>query len=256
MSLCWASYSSSTAFSLIFLLWSFETPQSPHPTLLVAGYLLIFANHSFTMSTKTTLMSMPHEVLLIILTFYFRDTIIRVCSKRNRHSKRTNAKISFPACMSVLLVNKMLHQIGLPCHYGNTTLWSDTIFSSGAVVNMSWVYQQMTWENYKCISGSPEFASRLLFTATRGSLSIQHLREVDIHHKSVIYRTQIQNSWQTTRHEIPPNYGHKITNLMNEELANMCRINNIRLRNLITITVREMRWLGDIPERVSFHSKW
>lgn len=136
------------------------------------------------MPTRLSIMDMPHEILLMILTFYFSNTAIQVrrLERPTRRSGFTNANQQLPACMALLLVNKVMSRLGRPCQYENTTVWSDAIFAGEKPLVMSWAYQKMPWRAYKHIAGSRWFSYRFEHAARRGMLPVHHLREIDLHY--------------------------------------------------------------------------
>lgn len=137
------------------------------------------------MPDKPYLMSMPHEILLLILSFYFSDTVIAVreLERLTRRSAATAKKQSFPVSMAALLVNKVLFRLGLPCLYENSTIWTGRIFVTEGPLGMSWAYQQTPWRNFKHIAGPRSFSINLERASRRGMLPVQHLREINLHYK-------------------------------------------------------------------------
>lgn len=136
------------------------------------------------MSNDLTFMGMPQEILLLILTLFFSDSVVntRKPIRRSIRNKPIDPK-PLPSCLAVLLVNKVLNQIGFQCFHKFTIVWSETIFSKMWEPTFSWVYHQVPWNRIRYISGGYVFAESLNRALEEESIRINHLQEIAIRYK-------------------------------------------------------------------------
>lgn len=141
------------------------------------------------MSTDLTLMGMPQEIILLILTLFFSTNPVKTSSllRRSARNKPAGAKQQIPTCLAVLLVNKALYQIGWQCFHEFTTVWSDTIFKREWDPALSWVYYQVPWNRIRYVSGSFDLADNMNLALEAGLLRINHLREICISYRLVVF---------------------------------------------------------------------
>lgn len=146
------------------------------------------------MSTQSSLMYLPQEVLVMILNIYFSNTTIKIrrCLRRSRRNASNDCQPSSLACkcMNVLLVNKALRTVAMPCFYNNVTVWSNAMFNEQQPYSLSWINAEVPWSQITSVSGNQLFANLFRDVLVHREIPIPRLRNINVHNTLVIHQAR------------------------------------------------------------------
>lgn len=135
------------------------------------------------MSAHLTLMTVPQEILLMILTRHFSSNVVKIRedARRSRRLNLTELQRKLPACMEILLVNRALYKIGSQAFYNNVTIWCDSIFDSHFCrYILGPMACQVPWNRIRCIAGDRQFGEYLARLQNRAIPYTQYFRDITV----------------------------------------------------------------------------
>lgn len=158
--------------------------------------LRLCQNSHVDMAKELSLMDMPQEVLLVILKEHFCHSTYSIKSLHRRSPRNNPARTprrrdvqGGASCTSILLVNKLLLRIGIPCFYNFAEFECSQMFQDTRKLRLNWTYSQLPWNQIKHISGDSIFAQYLVIACRKGLLSVGSLRNVNIHSEFVVLQS-------------------------------------------------------------------
>lgn len=139
-------------------------------------------------------MDMPQEVLVMILNIHFSNTTVKIrrCLRRSRRDASNNSQPASLACkcMNILLVNKPLRAIGMPCFYNNVTVWSNAMFNELQPYTLSWINSKVPWSQITSVSGNQLFGNLFRDVLVHRSIPLSRLRNINVHNTLVVHQAK------------------------------------------------------------------
>lgn len=135
------------------------------------------------MATKLTLMSIPQEILLMILKEHFSSSVVEIPllpRRSKRHARPSRDRRKLPTSLSILFVNRVLFQIGIQCFYKLTEFRGTGLYQSIMKDRLHWSCSQLPWNRIRYLSSDLASAAHLNTIVMDELLSIRHLREINI----------------------------------------------------------------------------
>lgn len=154
-------------------------------------------------------MDMSREILHMTLKVYFSQSVFYIASDEEDDEDDDNISqdnikeglTQLSKTLNVLLVNKSLYQLGIGCFHKYATINSNSVIDYWLDTDqprLSKNFRRVPWNQLRCISygGNIKNIWQMDIAFKQKLLPIHHLREIDVHFRSVILNSFNRNQFE------------------------------------------------------------